>query len=138
MFERLKALEGTWRVADKDEHPLRIRFYRTARGSTLVESWDVNGTSHSLTIYHRDGDTLLATHYCPQGNQPRMALVPREDGGIGFSFRDVTDLAVEGEQHQHDLAFALADDGRLVRSETYKDDEGKLHPSQLELERVTE
>ena len=58
-FERLKALEGTWRVADKTEHPLRISFYPTARGSTLVESWDVNGRSHSMTIYHRDGDTLL-------------------------------------------------------------------------------
>lgn len=137
-FERLKALEGTWRVADNDEHPLRISFYPTARGSTLVESWDVKGKSHSLTVYHRDGDSLLATHYCPQGNQPRMALVPREDGGIGFSFRDVTDLAAEGEQHQHDLVLSLAEDGRLIRSENYKDSGGKLHPSQLELVRMTE
>lgn len=137
-FERLKALEGTWRVADNDEHPLRISFYPTARGSTLVESWDVKGKSHSLTVYHRDGDALLATHYCPQGNQPRMALVSREDDGIGFSFRDVTDLAAEGEQHQHDLAFALDDSGRLVRSENYRDADGTLHPSQLVLVRVTE
>tara|TARA_R110002020_G_scaffold15245_34_gene54470 strand:- start:3436 stop:4077 length:642 start_codon:yes stop_codon:yes gene_type:complete len=137
-FERLKALEGTWRVADNAEHPLRVRFYPTARGSTLVESWDVNGTSHSLTIYHRDGDTLLATHYCPQGNQPRMALAKGKDGNIGFTFRDVTDLDAKDEQHQHDLSFELAGTGKLIRSETYRDGDGKMHPSQLVLERAAE
>ncbi|HEX5693478.1 MAG TPA: hypothetical protein VFY00_02535 [Arenimonas sp.] len=137
-FEKLKALEGTWRVADNAEHPLRIRFYPSARGNTLVESWEVEGRSHSLTIYHRDGDTLLATHYCPQGNQPRMALAERDDGSIGFTFRDVTDLDAETEQHQHDLSFDVSAADRLVRSENYRDGEGKLHPSQLVLMRVTE
>lgn len=137
-FERLKGLEGTWRLAEKDGHPLRIRFYPTARGHGLVEAWDVDGRSHSLTIYHRDGDSLLATHYCPQGNQPRMALVDGPDGSIAFRFRDVTDLDASTEQHQHDLGFDFAAAGKLVRSETYRDGEGKLHPSRLVLERVPE
>lgn len=137
-FEKLKALEGTWRPADNAEHPLRIRFYPSARGTTLVESWEVEGRSHSLTIYHRDGDTLLATHYCPQGNQPRMALAARDDGNIGFTFRDVTDLDAQTEQHQHDLSFDVSAVDKLVRSEYYRDGEGTLHPSQLVLARVTD
>ncbi|MBP6627713.1 MAG: hypothetical protein KA187_09920, partial [Arenimonas sp.] len=100
--------------------------------------WDVNGRSHSLTIYHRDGDTLLATHYCPQGNQPRMALADGEKGSIGFTFRDVTDLDKKNEQHQHDLAFELVDADSLIRSETYRDGDGTMHPSQLVLERAPE
>jgi len=134
-FDRLKALEGTWRIADREDHPLRIRFYPSAGGSALVESWDVNGRSHSLTIYHRDGDTLLATHYCPQGNQPRMAL-DQDDEQVRFTFRDATDLDASKEQHQHTLAFDLQPADRIVRSEQYMDGQGSLHPSELVLIRV--
>lgn len=136
-FDQMKALEGTWQVADREDHPLRIRFYPTARGTTLVESWEVEGRSHSLTLYHRDGDKLLATHYCPQGNQPRMDMVPGADGAIIFSFRDVTDYDPAGEQHQHDLSFDLSDTDRIIRSENYLDGDGNLHPSSLVLTRVS-
>lgn len=137
-FDKLKTLEGAWRLADRDGHPLRIVFYPTAGGHGLVEAWEVDGRSHSLTIYHRDGEALLATHYCPQGNQPRMAWVDSPDGSIRFTFRDVTDLDAASEQHQHDLAFEVADDGRVVRSEHYKDAQGELHPTRLVLERAAD
>lgn len=136
-FDQMKALEGTWQVADREDHPLRIRFYPTARGATLVESWEVEGRSHSLTLYHRNGDKLLATHYCPQGNQPRMDMVPDADGAITFSFRDVTDYDPAGEQHQHDLSFDLSNADRIIRSEHYLDGDGNLHPSSLVLTRVS-
>lgn len=135
-FDRLKALEGVWQLAGRPEHGLRIRFYPTARGSVLVEEWTVNDQPHSLTLYHRDGDTLLATHYCPQGNQPRMALANDENGAIRFTFRDVTDYDPESEQHQHDLWFQIDDADHITRSEMYRDGEGGDHPSELALERA--
>lgn len=109
-FDQLKALEGTW---------------------------EVEGRSHSLTLYHRDGDKLLATHYCPQGNQPRMDMALSADGVITFSFRDVTDFDPADEQHQHDLSFDLSDPDRITRSEHYLDGDGNLHPSGLVLTRVS-
>jgi hypothetical protein len=120
-FDQLKQLVGAWRNADKPDSPLRIRFALTAGGTVLVESWERAGQPHSLTLYHRDGDTLVATHYCPQGNQPRLKLTgtPRK---LSFTFRDATDLA-PGESHLHDLSFDLTDPARPVRSETYR--EGK-------------
>lgn len=136
-FDRLKTLEGTWRIANNNDHPLRISFYPTAGGSTLVESWEVNGRSHSLTIYHRDGGALLATHYCPQGNQPRMELSQSAEGQLSFTFRDATDLDMEHEQYQHSLAFNMEGADRIVRSEDYRDGDGNMHPSQLVLERVS-
>lgn len=86
----------------------------------IVESWERAGQPHSLTLYHRDGDTVLATHYCPQGNQPRLNLGrERKPGMLAFSFRDATDLDA-GESYLHDLRFDLAVPGRIVRSETYR------------------
>ena len=118
-FQELSRLVGTWRPADKPESPLRIRFYLTAGGTVLVESWEARGKPHSLTLYHRDGPALLATHYCPQGNQPRLALAGRDDGGLHFAFRDATDLDPAKESHQHDLWFNLTDPDRPVRGEIY-------------------
>jgi TonB family protein len=121
-FKQLSTLVGTWRNAEAPNSPLRIRFFLTAGGTTLVESWERAGQPHSLTLYHRDGDTLLATHHCPQGNQPRLALAPRNGNALHFTFRDATDLDA-GESHLHDLSFDLTDPTSPVRSETYRQGE---------------
>lgn len=120
-FAAMKALVGTWRNADRPESALRIRFSLTAGGSVLVEEWLRGTDPHSLTAYHRDGDALLATHYCPQGNQPRLALVP-PDGGttLRFAFRDATDLDRATESFLVALAFDLASPEKLVRRESYQ------------------
>ena len=118
-FDQLKQLVGVWRNADKPDSPLRIRFALTAGGTVLSESWERAGQPHSLTLYHRDGNTLIATHYCPQGNQPRLELTGTAPK-LTFTFRDATDLSA-GESHLHDLGFDLMDPFRPVRSETYRE-----------------
>ncbi|MES2903374.1 MAG: hypothetical protein V4696_04235 [Pseudomonadota bacterium] len=118
-FTQLKSLVGTWRNAANPASPLRINFYLTANGTVLVEEWRRGTDPHSLTLYHRDGAALVATHYCPQGNQPRLAL-SSTGKTLRFDFRDATDLDPRTESHQHDLAFDLADPARPVRSETYR------------------
>ena len=123
-FDQLKSLVGTWRNADRPDSPLRIRFYLTAGGTVLVESWEARGQPHSLTIYHRDGPALLATHYCPQGNQPRLALAGRDASGLHFAFKDATDLDRATESHQHDLWFDLTDPTHPVRGEVYASKDG--------------
>ena len=123
-FAQIMRMVGIWRPADNPQSPLRIHFYLTAGQTVLVESWEVRGKPHSLTLYHRDGKDLLATHYCPQGNQPRLQLVSRGTGGLHFAFRDVTDLDPRSESHQHDLWFDLSEPEYPVRSETYTSKEG--------------
>jgi hypothetical protein len=135
-FDRLKSLTGSWRNAADPASPLRIRFSTTARGTVLVEEWTANGRPHSLTLYHRDGPRLLATHYCPQGNQPRLILQSAAPT-LRFAFRDATDLDVASESHQHALAFDLTDPARPVRSETYRSAKGDS-ADRLILERVPE
>jgi len=133
-FAALSRLAGVWRPADDPQSPLRIRFSLTAGGTVLVETWEVRGRSHSLTLYHRDGAGLLATHYCPQGNQPRLAFAGRNASGLHFAFRDATDLA-PGESHQHDLWFELSDPDRPLRSETYAGPNGPGAQERLRLVR---
>ena len=137
-FTQLSRMVGVWRPADKPQSPLRIRFYLTAGGSVLVESWEARGQPHSLTLYHRDGPALLATHYCPQGNQPRLALTGRDVSGLHFAFRDATDLDPATESHQHDLWFDLTNPDRPVRGEIYSDNNGPAAQERLQLVRDRE
>ena len=123
-FAQLSKLVGRWRPADRADGTLSIHFYLTAGGTVLVESWErANGKPHSLTLYHRDGPALIATHYCPQGNQPRLALAGRDALGLHFAFRDATDLDA-GESHQHDLWLDLADPNHPARTEVYSSAKG--------------
>lgn len=119
-FTEMQQLVGEWRVADRPNSPLRIRFSLTAGGSVLAESWSRNDEPHSLTLYHRDAGAIVATHYCPQGNQPRLTTLPRATGGLSFTFRDATDLDVSRESYLVALSFDLPKNGVLVRRETYR------------------
>lgn len=120
-FAEMKGLVGVWRQADKPDSPLRIRFSLTAGGTAVVEEWLRGSQPHSMTIYHRDGEGLVATHYCPQGNQPRLALLPSSVGKmLRFKFRDATDLDAAHESHLVALAFDLSQKEKIVRSETYR------------------
>lgn len=122
-FAKIKELVGVWRQADKPESPLRIRFSLTAGGTVVVEEWLRGDQPHSLTLYHRDNGRLMATHYCPQGNQPRLALTPANAPSVlRFAFQDATDLDVARESHLTALGFDLSQPGRIVRSETYRRD----------------
>jgi hypothetical protein len=134
-FAQLSRLAGTWRPADRPDSPLIIRFYLTAGGTVLVESWEARGKRHSLTLYHRDGPALLATHYCPQGNQPRLAFAGRDKHGLHFTFHDATDLDPATESHQHDLWFDLTDPERPVRGEVYSGKDGPGEQERLQLTR---
>lgn len=134
-FETMEELVGVWRRADKPDSPLRIRFSLTAGGTVLVEEWLRGDQPHSLTLYHRDGSDLLATHYCPQGNQPRLVASPSiSEKGLVFRFRDATDLDIEHESHLVELGFELSAPDLLKRSETYREN-GTDEVSELQLVR---
>jgi hypothetical protein len=92
-----------------------------------VETWTLSPTRESLTLYHRDGADLLATHYCPIGNQPRLRLATDKPGPrFQFEFVGATNLPSPDAAHQHSFWVELRGADTLVRSETYveKGEEG--------------
>ncbi|MEX0298547.1 MAG: hypothetical protein AB3N28_05725 [Kordiimonas sp.] len=137
-YASLSLLIGDWKREDAPDSKLTIRFQLTASGTTIMETWLYEGEPHSLTVYHRDHDTLLATHYCPQGNQPRMKLVADHNGDtIKFEFMDATNLLNQDQSHQHALSFKVTEGGALVvRGETYLSSAGS-DVSEMKLVRVT-
>lgn len=133
-FETLKSLVGVWQK-EGGNSDFYITFELTAKGSVLVENWHYKNALHSSTVYHLDGDAIIATHYCPQGNQPRLRQ--QKNAGaqpLAFALQDITNLAHEQASHQVFLAFDLLSAERMIRREAYRK-AGVDTPSELILVR---
>src|SRR5262245_40955500 len=79
-FQSLKALVGDWQGRTAEGRTFLVSYRLIANDTVLVESWTMSPTRTSMTVYHMDGDALIATHYCPQGNQPRLQYRPEQSG----------------------------------------------------------
>lgn len=121
-FARLQALAGNWRGRRPDGREIGVSYRLSAGGTVLVETWALGPGRESLTLYHMDGVALVASHYCPQGNQPRLAMVRAAGNRMDFAFRDATGLD-PGEAYQHDFWIEIGADGAITRSETYVEGE---------------
>ncbi|MFC6635057.1 hypothetical protein [Microbulbifer taiwanensis] len=134
-FDKLKSLVGDWKKEGSDGSDFYISFQSGANGSVLMENWIYKDASHSFTVYHLDGGSLLATHYCPQGNQPRLKVEKSSDPNIiSFEFQDATNLKSLKDSHQHSLSFEFLDNNTILRNESYSK-AGKLTPTSLNLVR---
>lgn len=119
VFQDLCELEGTWECAPGSGRKLTVSFKRYAGGTALVETWHMGGGRDSLTIYHLDGAALLATHYCPQGNQPRLQWLPDPSPRRSFRLRDGSNLQTPGASHAAALWIERQGKDVFLRSETY-------------------
>jgi hypothetical protein len=72
-----------------------------------------------ITMFHRDGEELLATHYCLTGNQPRMRAVPGgEANSVTFELKDITNLAGASAPHMVGVKFIFVDSNHHVEDWT--------------------
>jgi len=121
-FQQLHALIGSWEGKFEDGRSHSVTYRLTAGGSVLVETWTLAPGRESMTLYSMDGSKLIATHYCPQGNQPRLQFARGNDPGrLSFEFRDGTNLRVKGKSHQRAFWIKLLGENSFERSETYVD-----------------
>lgn len=114
-LDRIKTLVGTWegRVATLDGPPGTVRYELTGGGNTVVEKL-FPGTDHEMmTVYHLDGDALLATHYCAMGNQPVMKLEKSTPSELRFGFAGGTNMDPAKDVHIHSGRLRWTDGGRL-------------------------
>lgn len=110
-------LPGRWEVPLKSGKSLIVEYRATSRGSVLVETWAPGTRAETLSTLHRDHDRVLLTHYCGQGNQPRLALDSVEGNRLRFRQIDVTDLDPD-ESALSELVLTL-EPGTRSRNETY-------------------
>jgi len=120
-FDQLKKMAGVWQgEADKDGNR-STAIYRVTSGGSAVAETLMPGTEHEMiSLYTLDGDTIVMTHYCAIGNQPRM----RSKGGtpsnvIAFDFQDVTGMKSDKDGHMHSLVLTFNDDDHVAAAWQY-------------------
>jgi hypothetical protein len=120
-FQSQKALVGDWQGRTEAGRTFLVNYRLIANDTVLVESWTMSPSRTSMTVYHMDGDALIATHYCPQGNQPRLTYRPDLSAArLYFTFRDATNLPDPNAAHQHAFWIEIAPGaGAFTRDETY-------------------
>ncbi len=118
-FCDLKQLVGNWQGVSPAGRTLTVSYTLHAKDSVLMEHWKLSETIDALTLYHMDADLLMATHYCPLCNQPRLNLIARTHVEIGFEFVSATNLADVSHGHQHSFQIRLIGEETFWRSETY-------------------
>jgi hypothetical protein len=131
-------LPGTWTATNERGTVITESFRLVSSGSALVETFAVGGKHETLSVYHRDRGSLLLTHYCAQGNQPRLRASETDANGITtFRFVDVTDLG-DDEDVMVERRFQMrTGDGdtrnpqELVQTEVYKRPDGTLETTTL-------
>jgi hypothetical protein len=114
----LASLVGRWTGVADDGQIVRVTYSLHANSSVLMENWQFRGTD-ALTLYHLDNETLMATHYCPLCNQPRLDLTEVRSRRFSFSCVSATNLSSRDSEHQHAFEIELIDQSHFWRSETY-------------------
>lgn len=112
-FDRLKTLAGHWNGAMQGQ--AYSLDYRVASGGSVVMATLFPGTDHEMiTMFHLDGDELVATHYCSGGNQPHMRFDAAGSTAdeLRFAFVDGTNMK-PGDPHIHEGLVRIGADGKL-------------------------
>ena len=110
-FASLKKLQGEWRgpAMMKGMPPSHSIVRVTAGGSAVQETIFPGTKMEMVSIYHMDKGSLLMTHYCMLGNQPRMKLNTRKSTAseLVFDFAGGTNLNPHRDAHMHSLRLTL-------------------------------
>jgi hypothetical protein len=106
-FETFKGFEGNWAIRSGQKSlPFEMTYAIGSNGSIVTEQF-----GKELSVFYRDGQSLLMTHFCNAGNQPRLRL--RENGQPGvFEFKtfDVTNLPSADADHVDRVVYRIIDD----------------------------
>jgi len=119
-FEKLGSLVGDWEAKTEMGAVIRINYRLASADSVLVQTYTTPSGRQTLTVFHMDGASLIATHYCAQGNQPRLRLENSStDNSLAFLFFDATNLPDPGASHLRRLQLDLVDPDHFAQTETY-------------------
>ena len=116
-FDKVKSLAGDWQGKDEDGQPAKLTYEVTSGGTAVMERLTPGEHPAMITMYHMDGDRLMATHYCARNNQPRMAAkgIDPATGTIVFNFIDATNLASPTTGHMRDLTLKVPDNNHVTQ-----------------------
>ena len=95
-FDKIKSLAGEWEgsmIEGGEKYPASASVRVVSDGSAVIHELAKGTPYDMITMFHQDGNDLMATHYCAGHNQPRMKLVSSDDPKtLMFDFFDGTNL----------------------------------------------
>jgi hypothetical protein len=115
----LESLVGQWTTTTPEGGTARATYELASAGSALVEKMDMGDGGSMVTVYHRDGDGLMLTHYCALQNQPRMRAQGSDGKVFHFAYVDATNLAAADAPHMHSLKVTLVDHDHFQQEWTF-------------------
>lgn len=134
-FKHLERLVGRWTCTVAGAKAVELAYRLVSSGSALVETFTTPSGKETLTLFHLDDSHVLATHYCGQGNQPRLRLQQSSESTFDFRFQDATNLTSQDVSHLDRLELKLIDGDHYEKTETYVAD-GKEETTRFLCERV--
>lgn len=127
-FDKLKSLAGIWTLTGDETG--QITYEVKAAGSALIEN-----SAGMVTVFHLDGDSLLLTHYCEAGNQPRLRAVDFSDpSSLRFDFADLTN-SKPGVGHINGLTLTWQDNDHVTARWSYLEKSGEVKAVQFTMVR---
>lgn len=108
LLDRVKTLEGKWANAEKPGEVAIV--YQVTSAGTAVRETMMPGSPHEMiNMYTMDGPDLVMTHYCAQGNQPRMRAEAGAPTEIKFQPDSVTNLTKSDGMYMGKMTLVMPD-----------------------------
>jgi hypothetical protein len=105
-FEAFQSLKGAWMIrADDKTLPFEMTYAVGSNGTIVIEQF-----GQELSVFYRDGDSLVMTHFCNRGNQPRLKL--KSGGPAGryeFDMLDIPNLKGASDAHVQKIIYQILD-----------------------------
>jgi hypothetical protein len=133
-WDKLRSLVGAWQGTYEGK-TARLTYALVSNGTALLETMDAPDSTQMVTLYHPDGASLLMTHYCSIGNQPRMRAKGLESGNkLAFAYVDAANLKSKDEHRMTRLVLTFTDLDHLTQEWT-SEEGGKEHVGRFEFTR---
>lgn len=128
-FGKLKTLAGSWQGTVMDVS-INFTIRAVSSGTSILHEGNTSGgrpPNHEITMFHLEGDRLLATHYCDSGNRSHLeGKISSDEKSIEFSFlevagntrggylKDLVITLIDADHHRVDFTFVMPD-GKPIR-----------------------
>jgi hypothetical protein len=117
-----RALVGEWITTNAASRTIKVSYRVISGGSALLETFTTASGKETATVYHTDGDGLMLTHYCAQGNQARLRATEAAPQRIVFTLESATNVKPDqGVMNEMILTFK---DGAFDQETLYKSPQG--------------
>jgi hypothetical protein len=128
-WDAMKSLVGEW-SGTAEGRPVSVSYRLVSNGTALMETLNGAHDTSMITMYTPDGATILATHYCSAGNQPRMrADASKAGNSLDFQFVDVSNAKASSSEVMQRLVVTFVDGNHFHQQWTSRGADGKEHTS---------